>query len=156
MIISGLIVGTISFLTAAIAGPYIPCCLQFLTVFLGNGAGFLTGVINRPSEQGDTLRRGAIAGVIAGLGMMLGLFFGEIFINVIMGPELATAAKNIGHQPGDFAYEANYWVVIFSRSLSEGLINLVLMTGFSVTGALIWGKLVRDKKAAESTPPMEE
>jgi hypothetical protein len=126
-----------------------------MTLFFGTGTGFLAGIVDKPIERRDTVRVGAIAGVLAGLGLMAGEIVGEFVFLLLMGPEFANATKRIGHLPGDFAYEANYWVVFLLRSISGGLSHIVLMVGFSVIGILIWGKLIRDKHGIKSNSSHE-
>jgi hypothetical protein len=148
---AGLIVGLISLFLAVGLALLSPVCVPCMTLLFGLGAGFLAGAFDRPSEGKETLRCGAFAGVIGGMGAMLGQFIGAVINSMIIGPEgTAQLMKDLGFQPADAAgFESGYWIGIVGSTMCFGFLDLVLMAGFGALGALIWGKLVRNKKQPE-------
>jgi hypothetical protein len=135
MIKSGLIVGAILFLLVLIAASVIsPLCAFCLPIFAGLGAGYLTGVFDKPAPE-DVVKRGAIAGTIAG-GIAI---FAQVLAAVINSLVLQSTGFNPAAIFGGEAIDPmTIWVGQFFAAFCVGLLNVGLMAGFGALGGLLW------------------
>jgi hypothetical protein len=138
---SGLIVAGIALVVSIGATLITPLCVPCLGVFLGLAAGFLAGVFDKPVDKGASAKSGALGGAIGGVGTVVGQAIGTIINGVLVGPEgTARLLEDIGWpvagQGADFAM--TYWVTLIGSVCCFGLLNIALMAGFGVLGALLW------------------
>lgn len=154
---AGIIIGLVALLFAVGVALLSPLCVPCLTLLLGLGAGFLAGVFEQPEEGNETLKTGAIAGVIAGIGMALGQAIGAVINSIIVGPEgAAQLLENFGFQTGgQAAIGSSYWIGIIGGTVCFGLVDIALMAGFGVLGALAWGKFLRKNSESSAEVVME-
>jgi hypothetical protein len=152
MLKSGIIIGIVALVLGLGTTLISPLCTPCLAVLFGLGAGYLAGVFDKPAQGSETVKSGGIAGGISGLGAMAGQIIGSVINSLIVGPQgAAQMLRNFGFQPGDLAtFESSYWVGIVGSTLCISMINILLMAGFGILGALIWGKLVRDREGNPS------
>ena len=84
---SSLIIGVIAFILALGISLLSPFCVACLALLLGLGAGYLTGVFDKPGEQRTATKSGAIAGASSGVGLLLGQMIGVVINGYTVGPE---------------------------------------------------------------------
>ncbi len=157
MLKAGIIIGFAALLFAVGAALLSPICVPCLSLLLGLGAGYLAGVFEKPEEGNETLRTGALAGVISGIGMALGQVIGAVINSKIVGPEgAAHMIESFGLQTGGpVAIGSSYWVGLIGSTVCFGLLDIVLMAGFGVVGALAWGKFSRKNAGSSEEVVME-
>jgi hypothetical protein len=147
MIVSGIIIVVISLVIAFGLALLSPLCVPCIVLFLGLVAGFAAGVLNKPDE-GETIKIGALAGTISGIGAALGQVIGAAVNSILVGPE--GAARLLGDfgiaAGGPTTISSAYWAGIISSTLCLSLLDIVLMAGFGALGSLAWGKLLRKRE----------
>lgn len=136
MVKSGLIVGAVMFLLvlglAAIISPFCALCVPLLT---GLGAGYLTGVFDKPLSNGEAAKRGAGAGAIAA-GLAI---FAQIIASIINSLVLQNPQYQLGRILGADAVEpAVVWMIQIASALCIGLMNVGLTAAFGAGGGAIW------------------
>lgn len=83
---SGLIMAAIA-LVLAIGGTVVsPLCTPCLVLFLGAGAGYLAGIFDKPVEKSAATKSGALAGLIGGVGALLGQAGGSVINGIMVAP----------------------------------------------------------------------
>ena len=158
MLKAGIIIGFVALLFAVGVALLSPICVPCLSLLLGLGAGFLAGVFEKPEEGNETLRIGALAGVIGGIGMAFGQLIGAVINSIIVGPEgTAQLIESFGFQTGGLAeIGLSYWAGLIGSTVCFGLLDIALMAGFGVVGALAWGKFLRKNTGSSEEVVMEE
>lgn len=136
MVKSGLIVGGAMFLLvlglAAIISPFCALCVPLLT---GLGAGYLTGVFDKPLSNGEAAKRGAGAGAIAA-GLAI---FAQIIASIINSLVLQNPQYQLGRIWGADAVEPTVvWMIQIASALCIGLMNVGLTAAFGAGGGAIW------------------
>lgn len=136
MVKSGLIVGAIMFLLvlvlAAVISPLCALCIPLLT---GLGAGYLTGVFDKPISNGEAAKRGAGAGAIAAAIAILA----QMIASVINSLVLQNPQYQLGRIWGAEAVDpAAVWALQILLALCVGLMNVGLTAAFGAGGGAIW------------------
>ena len=157
MLKAGIIIGLVALLFAVGVALISPLCVPCLSLLLGLGAGYLAGVFEKPEEGNQTLKIGALAGVIGGIGMALGQVIGAVINSIIIGPEgAAQMIESFGLQTGGpAAIGSSYWFGVIGGTVCFGLVDIALMAGFGVLGALAWGKFQRKNNGSSPGVVME-
>lgn len=144
MVKSGLIAGAVMFLLALGAAAVLsPLCTPCVGIFVGLGAGWLACNFDRPLEQPEAFKKGAIAGAIAGglgiVGQVIAAFINASFIqpealNQLLGQDVVSTEM--------------LWVGQLGGAFCIGLFNVLLMAGLGVAGAAIWRAMNKNSQAA--------
>jgi hypothetical protein len=140
MLKSGFIMGAVMFLLALGAAAIIsPLCTPCVALLAGLGAGYLACHFDRPLEQSEAFRKGAIAGAIAGgLGIIGQLIAAVINANLVQ-PEMLN--QILGQ---DVVTPELLWISQLGGALCIGLFNVLLMAGLGIGGAAIWRSMKKD------------
>jgi len=142
MLKAGIITGMVGLFFAVGLTLLSPVCVPCLALFLGIVAGFLAGGFDKPGEGSATVKTGALAGLIAGIVLALGQIIGAGINSILVGPEgTAQLLESFGMYSGIDA--TGYWLIVACSTLCFGVIDMVLMAGFGVLGALVWGVFLR-------------
>jgi hypothetical protein len=148
MLKSGLIIGFVAFVFGAGITLLTPLCVPCLAIFLGLAAGGLAGAFDKPLNTGAAAKTGALAGVIGGLGAVLGQMVGAGVNATLVGPEAARQVLRQFGMPvpsvGDFG--AAYYLGVFGSACCVGLLDLALMAGLGAVGGLLWWQLAGQKR----------
>ncbi len=152
MIRSALIIGAISFVYMLFANVAQMLCVPFLAVILGIVAGGLAGFFDKPRMTNKAVVNGALAGLIAGIGAMLGNMAGlAVRIFVIFGPDtfagMMTNATGVQYTISDTA------LGVFSLFCCCAFSDIVLMAAAGALGGFLWFKYQSGKKTA--APPAQ-
>jgi hypothetical protein len=150
---SGLIAAGIAFLFSFGAAITIsPICVPCLTLLFGLLAGYLAGVFDKPGEQNRSIKSGTLAGLMGGIGMLLGQIFGAVLNSVLVGPEgTARMLVQMGFPAGGPAQIAEYyWTVIVLSTACLVVFDAALMSGFGALGGLLWWKISGSKLETSS------
>lgn len=148
---AGLIVGGISVLLAVGLAIVSPLCVPCMSVLLGLVGGYLAGVFDKPIEGRETMKAGAYAGGIGGVGAILGQAFGAVVNATLVGPERAAQImRQFGIYSGNQAgFESSYWLGVIGSTMCFSVLDILLMAGFGVLGALAWGRFTRAESDVE-------
>ena len=152
---SGLIVGGTAFLFSFGAAITIsPICVPCLTILFGLLAGYLAGVFDKPGKQSPSIKAGTLAGLVGGIGMLLGQIFGAVLNSVLVGPEgTARLLAQMGFPAGGPAQIAEYyWTVIVLSTACLVVFDAALMSGLGALGGLLWWKISGSKQNASNGP----
>lgn len=136
MVKSGLILGAVMFLfvlgLAAVISPFCALCVPLLT---GLGAGYLSGVFDKPLSNSNAAKRGAGAGAIAAAIAILA----QMIASVINSLVLQNPQYQLGQLWGAEAVDpAMVWALQILFALCIGLVNVGLTAAFGAGGAAIW------------------
>lgn len=145
---SGLIAGGIALLFAFGAAAGIsPLCVPCLALVFGLLAGYLAGAFDKPIDQNHAIRAGTLAGLVGGVGMLLGQIFGAVLNSILIGPEgAARMLSQMGLFAGGPAQVARfYWPVIVLSTTCLVVFDVALMAGFGALGGLLWWKMGKNK-----------
>lgn len=136
---SGLIIGGIALLVAAGATFLSPLCAPCAVIFLGLGAGYLSGLFDKPTTTNATTRAGATGGAVGGVGAVLGQVVGAVINGVLVGPQGAQQfSQLLGLPSGGPGYEQGYWIGVVGSALCFSLLDVALMAAFGALGGYVW------------------
>jgi uncharacterized membrane protein len=151
MIRSALIIGAIAFLYMLFANVAQMLCVPFLAIVLGILAGGLAGFFDKPQRVNKAVVNGALAGVIAGIGAVLGNLAGlAMRIFVIFGQD--TFADMITNATGVQYTSTDTMLGIFSLFCCCAVSDIVLMAATGALGGFLWFKFRSGKNPAAAPP----
>jgi hypothetical protein len=151
MIRSALIIGAIAFLYMLFANVAQMLCVPFLAVILGILAGGLAGFFDKPQMVNKAVVNGALAGLIAGIGAVLGNMAGlAMRIFVIFGQD--TFAGMITNATGVQYTSTDTTLGILSIFCCCAATDIVLMAATGALGGFLWIKFTSGKKTAAAPP----
>jgi hypothetical protein len=148
MVKSGLIIGILAFFSGLGITLLLPLCVPCAAIFLGLAAGGLAGVFDMPLNTGAAAKTGALAGVIGGIGAILGQMIGAGVNAALVGPEQTQQLlRQFGMPvPSGVDYGAAYYFGAFGSACCIGLFNLLLMAGLGAVGGLLWWQIAGQKR----------
>jgi len=148
---SGLIFGAVALFLCVGAALLSPLCVPCLALFLGLGAGYLAGVFDKPADNGGASRAGAMGGLIAGVGALLGQMIGAGINGVIVGPENASRIiEQMGLPSGSGDFGTVYWFGLIGGGCCLGILDIALMAGLGALGGILWWQISGKKKMVAS------
>jgi hypothetical protein len=153
MLKSGAITGAIAFVLA-IGGSFLSAiiCVPCWGLFAGLGAGYLGGLFDKPTSNGNAAKAGAGAGAIGGVGGFIGQIIGSLLNAAVVGPEAsAEMLRQLGVTGADGSNVAAYYAGAFGTGCCLGLGAIALMAGLGALGGILWWQLSGKNSAA--TPP---
>ncbi|MGD0610623.1 MAG: hypothetical protein ABSB41_03840 [Anaerolineales bacterium] len=149
MIKSGLIVGAGMFICVLLAAVISPLCALCVAIFAGLGAGYLTGVFEKPQSSPEVIRRGAGAGAIAG-GMAI---LAQILAAVINAAILQNPQYQVWRT---FGLPLQASTSILAEQLLAGacigILNVGIAAGLGAGGGAIWYSTAGKKGPLAQTP----
>jgi len=157
---SGLITGGLALLFSFGAAFVVsPICVPCLSILFGLLAGHMAGVFDNPGEQNRAVKMGALAGLVGGIGMLLGQIIGAIVNSVLIGPEgTARMLARMGLFAGGPAQiEEFYWIGMVVSTACLVVFDAALMSGFGTLGGLLWWKVTGEKQNSSTNhvlPPV--
>ncbi len=154
MIKAGLIAGAIMFVLALGFGATIsPICTPCIAIFVGLLAGYLTGNFEKPMLSSDAMKRGAMAGAIAGVFAIIGQLVAAAINASSINPE---TLNQILSQLGNNSIvldRQQLWLYQLGGGCCIGLFNVALLAGLGVAGASIWFSMRGNKRPPASNIP---
>lgn len=147
MLKSGLIVGAVMLVLGTIFGFAFPLCVSCLAIFAGAGAGYLSGLFDKPADQGSSAKSGAGAGAIGGVGATVGHVIGGMALAIIRGPQAgADLMRQFGfHMDSSPAGTAGFYAGSAIAACCFGLLAIALMAGLGALGGLLWYQMAAKK-----------
>ena len=140
MIKAGLILGAVMLILGVGGSLISPICVPCLAVMAGVGAGYLTGMLEKPLTSGDSAKVGAIAGAIGGVGALLGQIIGGILNAIMVPPERAMDMLEQFGLPA--TYDSNfYYISQIGGGVCFGVLDIVLMAGLGALGGILWQQI---------------
>ena len=116
---------------------------------MGLAAGYLVGVFEKPTNNANVLKRGAIAGAIAGGLVLLGALIGGIINASILNPaDMAQIYEWLGVS-GYELDQTTIWAGQLGSAVCGGLLNVVLMAGMGAAGGALWWQIQGKNKPVE-------
>ncbi len=154
MVKSGLLFGAISFvLVLGTATLLTPFCAPCLGLVFGLAAGYIAGIYDKPTNSGESIRRGAIAGAIAGsLGLVGGLIGGAINGAVMNPSNLEAIYKTLG-MPNVSIDKTAIWTLQLAGAVCLGLFNIGWMAILGVAGGALWYQITGKNQPGSMLPP---
>ena len=136
MVKSGLIAGALALVIAVIATYITPICTPCVSLFIGLGAGYLADVFDKPSMNNSATRTGALGGIGASIGQLIG----TVLNVMILGPQGALQLERLlGLQvEGGTTFTNGYWVGAIGGAVCFSIIDILLMAAFGALGGIIW------------------
>lgn len=154
---SALISGIVAFLFATGSSTIIsPICVPCLMLVVGLMAGYLAGVFDKPTENNHATKSGALAGLIGGVGALLGQVTGALINGLLVGPaKTVEVLYQMGIPAGSPAMLSEiYWPVLIGSALCLGIFNLALMSGLGAAGGILWWQTSGKKNKQPITQDM--
>ncbi len=135
-LIGAAVIFVLSFGLSFVSGLIVPCC----AIVVGLGAGYLAGMWERPAQNGVSVQRGALAGAIAGVGVVLGQTIGTLVNAYMLGPSASLAvAQQLGLDAGGATVDPMvFYLTSGVTGCCFGLFSLALMAGLGALGGVIW------------------
>lgn len=145
MVKSGLILGAVGLLFGIGAALLTPLCVPCLAIFLGIAAGYLAGVFDKPNENGKAVKKGALSGLIASAGVILGQIIGAVINNSVVGAEgAAEILEQFGYNYGA-EYENIYAISQVLGTVCFSFLDIVFMVLLGMLGGFLWWKFTGSK-----------
>ena len=129
-----------------------PLCLPCVAVVAGLLVGYLGANADRPSHSRLVNGPSAIAGLFAGLGLLLGQMAGSAVNATLVGAQGAgNILSQLGIESGP-SVEAGYYGGVIGIICCIGLLNLALSAGFGVIGGQLWWQVMGKVLPPSSDP----
>ncbi|MBN2084010.1 MAG: hypothetical protein JW748_02210 [Anaerolineales bacterium] len=128
------------------------CASPFTAVFLGLAAGALCALVEKPLHRDRALKRGAIAGAIAGFAAVPAQVLGEIAVALAIAGSGQVDISLFGLPQASATVDLWNWALnaFFAASL-YGLLAAAIMTGTGAAGGAIWFRVYRRKNTEPGT-----
>lgn len=156
MVRSGLILGAVMLIVGGVLAFLFPLCVPCLALVVGAGAGYLTGMWDKPLNNSLSIQRGAGAGAIAGVGALLGHVFGGLGAAAFVGPEGSMELmRQFGFDlgtTGDVS-PAVYYVSATFTGCCFGLFEVALMAALGAVGGILWWNMTGKNQGGMSARP---
>ncbi len=153
MLKSGLIFAVVAGALATCAALLSPICVPCVALFLGLGAGYLSGIFDRPGANDAAIKAGAGAGVIGGIGSLAGHMVGGVINALVVGPAgTQDMLREFGLPSGGAGYEGGYYLGVFGGGFCLGLFEIALMAGLGALGGMLWWQMT-GKNQVSAPPP---
>ncbi len=117
-----------------------PFCTVCLTPLLGVGTGYLAGWFDKPLRAESSLMHGVIAGLMAGVGAIMGQMLAA-FVNVVLvthSEQLNIFLTEVGLTEFIVNDNAAYWQATMVLNSFCGVFNLALIVGLGAVGGMLW------------------
>lgn len=141
MVKSGLILGLVALIITALVTLILPICTPILAIIIGFFAGYLAGVFDKPINDGQSAKIGAIAGAISGVGAILGQIIGAAIKANVVGPEGVMEIMRQFDIPVSSDILNLYTPMVYGSAICIGLVNVLLMAGLGTLGGLLWHQI---------------
>jgi hypothetical protein len=150
MVKSGIIIGVVGFvLVLGSAVIFSPLCAPCWGLILGLAAGYLGGVFEKPLNNNEVIKKGAIAGAIAAGLILVGALIGGVINAALLDPsDLQQMYELLGVT--DYTLDqTTIWVGQLGSAVCGGLLNAVLMAGMGAAGGALWWQTQGKKRPVE-------
>jgi MFS family permease len=116
-----------------------PFCTFCLTPLLGIGVGYLAGQFDKPGRPETSLSKGSIAGIIAGIGTILGQMLATVINGILIthSEQLPIIVHELGLPEFLATGTGGYWQALLITSSFCSLLNLGIITGLGAVGGLL-------------------
>lgn len=133
----GAVVGFIYVMGLTLLSPFCTICF---TPLLGVGVGYVAGWFDKPAKMESSLSRGTVAGVITGLGVVIGQLLAAVVNGVLVtnSEQLPLLMREIGLSDFVIANPNEYWQATLAVTSFCGIFNLALIAGLGALGCVIW------------------
>jgi hypothetical protein len=156
MVKSGLIFGAISLLfilgTAVFVAPFCAPCLGLI---LGLAAGYMAGVFDKPSNSGESVRKGGYAGAIAGALGFVGGLVGSVINGLLLTPTNVASFSKIFGISNLGVSQAQIWASQLGFAVCIGLFDVMWMGLLGVAGGALWYQFVGKNQTTTILPPQQ-
>jgi hypothetical protein len=131
----GAVIGFIYVMAITLISPFCTLCF---TPVLGISIGYLANRFDTPPRVEASLGSGAVAGLLTGLGALLGQMLAAVVYAILVThwEELPALIKQMGFS--QIPNQSQYWQTTITANSFCGLLNLVLIAGLGAVGGLIW------------------
>ncbi len=152
MLKSSLIAVPVTILVILITGflSELCCCASpFAAVFLGLAAGALCVFVEKPNRKDRAVKRGAVAGAIAGLAALPAQVLGEIVVALALAGSGKVDISLFGLPQASATVDLWNWAfnAFFAASL-YGLLSAAIMAGMGAVGGALWFRISRKGQPA--------
>ena len=151
MVKSGLIFGAGAFLLVALfASVGSPFCSLCVVILMGLGAGYVTGVFDKPISSPEATRKGAIAGAITGAMAILAQMLAAVIVSALYQ---TNQSLYVSLCPGtQLPDPGTFWVLELGTGCCIAIVNVGISAGLGIAGSAIWFSSVKNK-ISPNLPP---
>jgi hypothetical protein len=154
MIKSGLIIGVTGIILIISSSTLLsPVCAPCLGLFLGLLAGYLAGIFDKPGSSREAVKKGGIAGAVAGGFAIAGSLISAIINGVLLNPSNLDAfyqTLGIENMPID---QTTIWVGQIASAFCIGVFNLIWMAVLGIAGGALWYQISGSKQTGLNILP---
>ena len=132
------------------------CASPFAAIFLGLAAGALCAFVEKPVRKDRAVKRGAIAGAVAGLAALPAQVLGEIVVALALAGSGKVDISLFGLPAASATVDLWNWVLnaLFAACL-YGLTAAAVMAGTGAVGGALWFRISRKEKTEAEIGPQE-
>lgn len=134
----------------------LPYCTPCAAIVIGLGVGFLACLWDKPLTGGSCAGVGAKAGLIAGIGHLVGQLIGMAINGILVGPEGAAETLKLLSEQLDLDTTVmdttTYWVSMLVVNGGCGLLNIAITAGLGALGGLLWYQFIGQKRNTQPGP----
>ena len=129
MIKAGLIGGVVGFIYVMSLTLLSPFCTLCFTPLLGVGVGYIAGWFEQPTKVESSLSKGTVAGIITGLGVVLGQMIATLVNGVLVtnSKQLPLLMRDIGLSEFIITNPNDYWQATITINSLCSIFNLGLI-----------------------------
>lgn len=150
MIKAGLLGASLGFIYVMSLTLVSPFCTLCLTPLLGVGVGYLANVFDKPAKMEGCLSRGLVAGLIAGLAVVVGQLAATLVNGVLVTnfEDLPGLMRDFGLPQVLLEDTGEYWQATLLLSSVCGVLNFLMIAGLGALGGLLWFRRQERQAAA--------
>ena len=117
-----------------------PVCTLCFTPLLGLGVGYIAGWFDKPLRAEASVSRGVVAGVITGLGVVVGQMMATVVNGILVtnSDQLPALISELGLSQAVIANSNEYWQTTLTLNSLCSMFNLALIIGLGALGSIIW------------------
>lgn len=152
MVKSGVIIGAVGFFLVLGTTLIFVFCAPCWGLLMGLAAGYLAGVFDKPIDNNDTIKKGAIAGAIAAAICLLGGVIGGLINAVAFDPVQMQEFYDMFDM--ETPTQSMVWMVQLGGSICIGVLDIALMAGLGAAGGALWWQTTGKNHPMQVIPPV--
>ncbi len=140
MVKAGVIGATFGFIYIMSLTLLSPLCTLCFTPLLGFSVGYIAGWFDKPLRAEASVSRGIVAGVITGLGVVIGQMLATVVNGILVtnSDQLPRLIRELGLSQAVITSSNEYWQTTLTLNSFCSVFNLALIIGLGALGSIAW------------------
>ena len=124
-----------------------PLCTLCFTPLVGFSVGYLASWFDKPLRSEASLSRGAVAGAVTGLGVVLGQMAATLVNGVLVtnSQQLPILIRELGLSQAVLTNSDEYWQTTLTLNSFCSVFNFALIIGLGAVGGIVWFQRNRER-----------